>query len=31
VPESTLLVSGPIQALRDLEDGAAVRIDGRTR
>jgi len=31
VPESTLLVSGPIQALRDLEDGAAVRVDGRTR
>ena len=31
VPESTLIVSGPIQALRDLEDGAAVRIDGRTR
>lgn len=31
VPESTLIVSGPIQALRDLEDGAAVRIDGGTR
>ena len=28
VPESTVIVSGPIQALRDLEDGAAVRIDG---
>ena len=31
VPESTLIVSGPIQALRDLEDGAVVRIDGGTR
>ena len=31
LPESTLIVSGPIQALRDLEDGAVVRIDGGTR
>jgi multidrug efflux pump subunit AcrA (membrane-fusion protein) len=31
LPESTLIVSGPIQALRDLEDGAVIRIDGGTR
>lgn len=27
-PESTVIVSGPIQALRDLADGAAVRVNG---
>ena len=31
VPESTAIVSGPIQVLRDLEDGAVVRIQGDSR
>ena len=31
VPESTAIVSGPIQVLRDLEDGAVVRIEGDSR
>ena len=31
VPESSVVVSGPIQALRDLEDGVSVRIDGGKR
>ena len=31
VPEGTEIVSGPIQTLRTLEDGAAVRVDGPGR
>jgi len=31
VPEGSAIIAGPIQALRDLADGAAVRVDRTTR